>query len=188
MAHQGPCPLASLRAVNFPKISGVGWIIHPPWSFLIPHPRPRLTLQEITVLLEVPRPSLYLPQPPSPWSSNQNSPEETLTAASQVLQNQRKRSPTPRSPAVRPTPAPSPPVWQAALPGPGTALHPSPGLGPRLVKEGGGGWGKLVLRAPTALGLGNAKPEGTYATRSPRDRRNLLPKRKTKVSPPPHLP
>lgn len=44
------------------------------------------------------RPSLHHPRPP-PWSSNHNSPEETLTAASQVFQNQRKKSlPHPHSP------------------------------------------------------------------------------------------
>lgn len=104
------------------------------------------------MLLEVSRPGLYLPRPASPWSSKQNSPEETLTAASQVFQNQRKRSPSPRSPPPPggPPPPPRPRFDKAALPGLGAA-DTLPGLGPPLVKNGGWGWGKRVLRAPKRL-------------------------------------
>lgn len=161
--------MASLRAVNFPKISGVGWIIHP-LSHLSPNggggapptmefshspsppkvnPARKLTLQEITVLLEVPRPGLYLPQPPSPWSSNQNSPEETLTAASQVLQNQRKHSPTPRSPRREAHPPPLRPQSGRRA---GDSFASLPRAGPPAGQ--GGGWRVGKTGAPCSNSSG----------------------------------
>lgn len=124
------------------------------------NPARKLTLQEITVLLEVPRPGLYLPQPPSPWSSNQNSPEETLTAASQVLQNQRKRSPTPRSPRREAHPPPLRP--QSGRPpsqGRGQLCIPPQGWAPgwsRRGVEGGENWCS-VLQQLWALETPNQK-------------------------------
>ena len=111
------------------------------------------------------------PPPPSLWSSNHNSPEETLTAASQVFQNQKKKkqtnAPPPLAPpTVRPTPAPSGPpvIWQAPSPGWGQLTPLSPGAAPHhppLVEDGVGVGKTGAPCSETALGLGNAKPEGT---------------------------
>lgn len=147
-----PSPTAAARALS-------------PWWTVLPArvlqlPCGRLNPQEITVLLKSPDPA-YTTLAPSPWSSNHNSPEETLTAASQVFQNQRKKCfPTPRSPDRGARPHPLVPSLAGCPPRAGDSLYPTPGLGPQLVEDGGWGWGKLVLCAPKqlwALGTSNQK-------------------------------
>lgn len=147
-----PSPTAAARALS-------------PWWTVLPArvlqlPCGKLNPQEITVLLKSPDPA-YTTLAPSPWSSNHNSPEETLTAASQVFQNQRKKCfPTPRSPDRGARPHPLVPSLAGCPPRAGDSLYPNPGLGPQLVEDGGWGWGKLVLCAPKqlwALGTSNQK-------------------------------
>lgn len=141
------------------------------------------------MLLEVSRPGLYLPRPASPWSSKQNSPEETLTAASQVFQNQRKRSPSPRSPPhreARPRPLAR---GLTRLPSQGWGqLTPSQGWAPRWSRMGAGGGGNGCSVLQNGSGPRKRQARRNLSHQKPEREEESAPQKENKgvpASPPP---